>query len=934
MNLTTNQKDAINHIDGHLQLIACAGSGKTEVVARRIAKLLTPGTPSTCLPRNIIAFTFTERAAAELKERVIARCDAMRGHIHGLAEMYIGTIHAFSLDFLKSEAPEYLKFEVLNEVQQLLFVDRFCKESGLTSSRDLKGAPLARYKDTNYYVRALSILREDSVNSSILTTCSVGQGLEKYRNLLEHKRYFDYSSILEIAVDQIQHNKELRKKLRKRIRHVIIDEYQDVNPIQEKLVAAFRDLGADVCVVGDDDQTVYQWRGGDVSNILTFEDRYPDTKQIRLEENFRSSEGVVASARDFIGKNDHERLKKEMKPASAQKYEPGDLVVLQFDDPFTEAEHIVDSIKSLRGVAVSDEGGERGISWSDMAILLRSVKKTAGPITDSLRKAGIPYIVAGMNNLFETAEAEAARQLFYYLAGHQTKSGSATDERKLEAAWVAVGLGVSSVDLANAINAATKARDGIAASAKDVRWSVYNLQRQYLDFIEAAGIREERVLDGRGAVVFYNLGKFSQIISDYESIHFHSKPSEKYPSFAKFLEYGADGAYPEGAQDNQYANPDAVRIMTVHQAKGMQWPVVFVPQMLRNRFPSKKMGGRSVWHLVPKDAIDNQARYEGSVEDERRLFYVAMTRSQKFLHITAGLRDEEHLFKKPSEFLDVVRESKWFMRRKPDYSSRKRLPPIPKTSIENVTLSFSDIKYFFECPYQFKLRILYGFNAPLHEALGYGKSLHDILADVHMRAMEGDVATLSEVPALVEKHLHVPYAYNALRNKLVSSAERVVKKYISDNQNDFKLIEFTEKTVEVNLGDGVSVVGRIDLVRRKDKDETTIVDLKSNDRAQAENITETQLHTYALGYVELTGRRADYVEIYDLDLGKRKPRPVDDAFIDDVKKVVLTAAKALREVSFVPDACKKNCNTCDYKRMCTAGAKITSEVPSTKKEGA
>ena len=117
------------------------------------------------------------------------------------------------------------------------------------------------------------------------------------------------------------------------------------------------------------------------------------------------------------------------------------------------------------------------------------------------------------------------------------------------------------------------------------RWGQYSIQRVFLSFLEQAGVREERVPNDRGEVVFYNLGKFSQVISDFETIHFHSKPLEKYASFADFLQHRAEDAYPEGWQDNQYANPDAVRIMTIHQAKGMQWPVVFVPALLRNRFP-------------------------------------------------------------------------------------------------------------------------------------------------------------------------------------------------------------------------------------------------------------------------------------------------------------------------------------------------------------
>ena len=267
---------------------------------------------------------------------------------------------------------------------------------------------------------------------------------------------------------------------------------------------------------------------------------------------------------------------------------------------------------------------------------------------------------------------------------------------------------------------------------------------------------------GRREVVFYNLGKFSQVISDFEGIHFHSQPLEKYRSFADFLQHRAEDAYPEGWQDNQYATPDAVRVMTVHQAKGMQWPVVFVPALLRNRFPAARIGGRNVWHLLPRAGIIGQARFEGTKEDERRLFYVAMTRSQKFLHLTwAPIQGRNNRYTRASEFWDDILVSTYVKRRVPDYSERDRAEPRPRTGVANVVFSFSDLKYFFECPYQFKLRILYGFNAPIHEALGYGKSLHDALAEVHSRAIRGDLASTDEVPRLVATHLHAPYAYPA-----------------------------------------------------------------------------------------------------------------------------------------------------------------------------
>lgn len=190
---------------------------------------------------------------------------------------------------------------------------------------------------------------------------------------------------------------------------------------------------------------------------------------------------------------------------------------------------------------------------------------------------------------------------------------------------------------------------------------------------------------------------------------------------------------------------------------------------------------------------------------------------------------------------------------------------------------------------------------------------------MHARAIRGDVADGAEVPRLVQMHLHAPYAYPALRQKLEEAAERVLRQYLSDNATLFDKIEFSEKQIEISLGDGVTVNGRIDLVRRIDTGETTIVDLKSNDRSQAEDVTEAQLHVYALGYQDLTGRRPDYVEIYELDEGKRKPRSVDDDFIADVKTKVRDAAGALREGTLPAAAAPPKCRRCDYRGMCTAG---------------
>lgn len=919
MALTNAQLEAVGHGEGNLQLVACAGSGKTEVVARHIARLLTPAEHGGAglLPRNIIAFTFTEKAAAELRQRVVERCAAAIPGLVGMAEMYIGTIHGFCLELLRAEVPRFLKYEVLNETQQTLFVDRSSARAGLTATSTLQGRLLRRYVDTRVYIDALALLREAEVDRRRLGAASIAGGLESYTTLLHEKGYLDYSSILQEAVAALASDAALRQRLAARLGVVIVDEYQDVNPIQEQLVRQLHDLGAAVRVVGDDDQTIYQWRGSDARNILTFTDRY-QAASINLEDNFRSSPGITDVARLVIEKNPT-RLAKTMRSTDQQAYEVGDIAALQFTSPEDEAAYIARTCQALRGMLIRDGDGERAISWSDMAVLIRVIKM-AEPIRAALEQAGIPVVSVGMGSLFDTPEAEAARQLFYLMAGRV-----GADVAAVTGAWIDANLGIDPAVIEAAVREAEATRERMIREDQDVRFAVYNIQRQFIGFLERIGLREAAVPNGRGEVVFYNLAKFSQAISDFEAIHFHSRPTQKYDSFAGFLEHQAEAAYEQSSgTEERLVSVDAVQILTIHRAKGLQWPAVFVPQLVKNRFPPAARGGMSVWHLVPADCVDGQARYLGSEEDERRLFYVAVTRSQKHLHLTTAPTPGNRRYVQPSPFWYDVLESRFVRRTPPDLAGRPRGTPQARAAIADVRLSFSDMRYFFECPYQFKMRTLYGFNAPLAEALGYGKSLHDTLAELHQRAIDGEAIDTSAVDELVDRHLRLPFAYPALRETMRAAAKRTVTAYIEARQSEFANLELSEKAIELNLGNGVSVAGRIDLVRRRDSGDIAIVDLKSNERAQAEALTEAQLHIYALGYRELTGRDADFVETYELDRQVRKARTVDADLIADVTARVHQTAAALRANDFAAAPEPTRCATCDFGRLCSAADQVRS----------
>ncbi len=385
----------------------------------------------------------------------------------------------------------------------------------------------------------------------------------------------------------------------------------------------------------------------------------------------------------------------------------------------------------MRGLAFQDspDSEPRGLSWSDFAVLFRSVAKDADALVEELRRRGLPYVVKGLNRLFDSPEIQAVVGIFRYMVAELDAAG-------LRELWMAADLLPDPTGWPRALKVLDDGR-GLRQ-----RCPMEHLQHPAadLDFLEAQAIHEDTVPgdQARAELVFYQLGKFSQAISDFEQIYFSSAPYDKYTTFAKWLIHQTPGYYADSDADVGYASPDAVVLSTVHQAKGRQWLAVFVPCLRKNRFPSRRWGGLNLFHVIPGEAIPDCDRYRGTVEDETRLFYVALTRAQKHLLLTYSPSNGQ--FSGRSSFFDHCTRSSWVLTRDSGVDAlASRLAPRPRHETPQMTLSFSELKYWFECPYTFKLRFRYGFNPPLHEASGYGKGLHDALAEVHKRAISGDL---------------------------------------------------------------------------------------------------------------------------------------------------------------------------------------------------
>jgi DNA helicase-2/ATP-dependent DNA helicase PcrA len=378
--------DAVHHRGTHLQIIASAGSGKTEVVSQRVAELLAEGNP----PESIVAFTFTDRAAQELNNRIARRVEERSGTraIDRLARLYVGTIHGFCYRLLRDHVQRYQTYDVLDENQLTAFLSREASRLKLRQldSRQRLFASIAAFIK-NVEVVENELLDPEKMRDPFRSV------LLAYYGTLERYHLLTYGQQVVQAVKQLE-DPLLAAKLHAKLRHLIVDEYQDVNPAQERLIELLTGPQVELCVVGDDDQAIYQWRGSDVSNIVTFADRYPNVKTFEITTNRRSRPMVIDVANQFAC-SIAERMEKTMgsdRPPSAGS---GPEVVL------------------WKAASESEEGGwiakcildlvDQGVAYRDIAVLVRT-SAAYRCLMDQFATLRIPVQPAGRTGIFDQPE--------------------------------------------------------------------------------------------------------------------------------------------------------------------------------------------------------------------------------------------------------------------------------------------------------------------------------------------------------------------------------------------------------------------------------------------------------------------------------------------------------------------------------------------------
>jgi DNA helicase-2/ATP-dependent DNA helicase PcrA len=901
--LTGDAANAVVHRGTHVQIIASAGSGKTEVVAQRVAALIGEGIS----PGSIVAFTFTERAAAELKHRIELRVADRIGEnaLNRIAGIFVGTIHAYCFQLLQRHVPRYETYDVLDDNQLTAFLSREATRLGIR-----------QLDDANRLFASIHRFLEgvDVIENELLDPASMPEPfrtiLANYLATLERYRLLTFGQQIVRAVRELE-RPDVVQSVHAELRHLIVDEYQDVNPAQEHLIELLAGPAVELCVVGDDDQAIYQWRGSDVSNIVTFRDRYAGVTTFEISTNRRSRPQIIDVANRFV-ESIPNRLDKQMSPSRPSARDAPSVVLWSSDNETKEAGYLAHLVLRLNDAEVP---------FRDIAVLVRG--RAAYPrIIEQFATFGIPVQPGSRTGLFDQPEALVLGQTIVWLTGLDWRSPyhppTAVSEPSLLDSYQRVFEldGVKRAAVRNALRA-WKAVVSNTTRQADLVGELYEL-------LDVVGVRNLNLSAPLELNRMGTLARFSALLADYESVRRRSRSDPDiygeqvggedrgtwyYKNLGIHIINYAQGAY-DGFDGEADFVIDAVDLTTVHRAKGLEWPVVFVPSMTSNRFPSSKTGQQRPW-LVPRDHFAAD-RYEGSDADERRLFYVAMTRARDWLSVSRHARVTKQVAPASQYYRELIE-----LEADPDTIEFPDIELSTDTS-STVVISYSELAMFLDCGMAFRLRNLLGFQPRIAPELGYGKAVHHVLRTVaDITRDTGAIPTTSEIDDILDANFFLPIANKPAHRQLKEAARKLITNYATDHPSDLHRVWETERPFELHLA-GITVNGRADVILDHEGGVPTglaILDYKTSTRGNIEEHA-LQLQVYAdAGRREGLDVRGAYV--HDLKAGKREEVDVSSETIGAAETSVVGAAERLRDRDYAPNPGDR-CRRCEVRTVCRA----------------
>jgi DNA helicase-2/ATP-dependent DNA helicase PcrA len=949
--LNDEQAAAVLHGEGPLLIVAGAGTGKTGVITRRIAHLIEQkGVPAS----EILAITFTEKAAGEMLDRLIGM---------GLSQLpeHIQTFHAFGDELLREYSFEVglpPTYQLLADAEQVIFLEDHLDELPLDVLKP-KGAParfLSEIRDAIGAAKAFDLRPEDYAKWCKAETVRVkavadpDEKAEAARQLKRHEevaaayavyerlkdeRYFiDHGDQIQKALRLLRDKPDVAARLRKTFKWVLVDEYQDTNAAQAALVKEVAGVAGNLTVVGDDDQSIYAFQGASIENIRTFEETYKNPTRVVLTKNYRSSQPILDAAHRLIG-NNPDRLEAKDKfdkrltaEAVTEKSPPQFLTFATVAD---EAEGIATKLKHHHE--------EHGIPWQDMAVLVRQ-RKLGEHFMRALSGAGIPFLAEGSGRLYDQPEVKLCVSFLLAVADpHDSPSlkhlaasehydvpldslfdAAAKMKRYHKPLWEV--LSWTKADKSAELPGITKRADSderIARLQDDVRDYARRARQQPVDELLYEWLAEagyaDRLRQGGDEQPVENLGRLFARLRQYAA-------TAEDPSVAGWARHYRDivALSDEKVATEFDAEHDAVRIMTAHGAKGLEFDVVVVAGMVNEKFPANRRSSQ----LSVDPVVGVESDRAAHVREERRLCYVALTRAKRFCYLSASSDYQSKKVWRPSQFVAEALGSDvaTTLPDAPKDAWRLLKQSMPVTAAvaarpqdEIIRLSYSRLNDYWTCPLKYYWKHVARFPEERRFVTEYGSLMHRVIERINRDKLEGREPKLKEALDWFERGLRTlpeerPGQVAAARDR----GPAVIKRFLAEEAQRPAPTK-VEHQFKMAL-DGCLVIGRLDRIDTH-HGKSTIVDYKTSESvttaAEAEKKIKAsdqskQLQIYALAYEEETGKAPERIVLNFVETGVSAAASPTARQLTTMRERIVETAKEIKAGNFAPNPSPHECS--------------------------
>jgi len=960
--LNKEQIAAVTHKEGPLLIIAGAGTGKTRVITQRIAWLINQGLAKT---DEILALTFTDKAAKEMQERV----DVLMPY--GYTDIWISTFHAFGDRLLRENALVAglnSDFKVLAGPEAAVFFREHLFEFTLDYYRPLAEPTrfiqalisfFSRAKDEDvsakeYFKYAQDFLTNAKNNPDDKATEELAvQQLEvaaaylKYQELLCKEGLVDFGNQFYLSLELLRKHALILQNYQKQFKYILVDEFQDTNFAQFQIVKLLAGNLKNITVVGDDDQCIYRWRGAAYSNLVNFNKEYPNAKKITLIQNYRSTQPILDSAYQMIQNNNPERFEvkakidKHLKGISKEGEKPAHL---HFDTHSAEADKVSNIIQ---------EGVSSGkYKYRDFAILVRS-NSDAQSFIQSLNMQSIPWQFSGNQGLYSREEVKLCINFLrviadpsdslslYYLVSSEIYKMNLAEltlcnhfARRKNRSLHSIFTNIENIAELKDIKEETKEkiRNVLNEIEKFLKISREETTGRLLySFLTDTGylkyLTHNPSLEKEAKI--QNIAKFFNQVRDFELIAKEDRVISFIRHLNLLIDSGDDPPTVEADLDQ-----DAVNILTIHKAKGLEFRVVFLVSLVQGKFPVPK---RSQQIELP-DALIKEVLPTGDfhIQEERRLFYVGMTRSKEKLYLTSADDYGGKRLRKVSQFVlealgkkaeEVEKKKTAAIESIRRFAPVKELPLPPLKELPEdklITLSYYQIDDYLTCPLKYKYVNILRVPIMEHHTVIYGRAMHEAVSQYLLRKLNGQKVSMDEVLDCFKENFDPQGFLDAIhQDERFRIGQEALSRFFKDEEKRNLKPKFIEKEFSFVIGEN-KINGRFDRIDIRD-DGGVIMDFKTSEiRTQKDadkRVKENkQLALYGLAYQHIFGVLPSSVQLYFLESGIIGTHKLREEDLEEVKKDILTVSKGIRLQDYPAKPEFKACTYCAYSQICPSAA--------------